>query len=92
MLEVKITRARATTRFWGCVRKRPFFSASAEVSSKRLQRHKVDKNNISDPEGFGLKVKIAYARCRWSFLAVSGNDYFSQHRLKLEANACRGVK
>ena len=38
--------------------KRLSFSSSAELRAKRLQRRKWDKKSISDPEGFGLGVKI----------------------------------
>ena len=39
-----------------------YFSRSANCGDYSFKRHKLDKNNTLNPEGFGLKVKTDPAR------------------------------
>ena len=47
-------------RFWERRRKQLHISAVVNAGRKPLQMRKLDKKGISDPEGFGLKVRIAH--------------------------------
>ena len=76
--------------------KRAYISGSVEFGDNSFERRKLDKNCISHLKGLELEVKITQARGGRRFMlfrrAVPGKTTFSQHRLTLAANACRGVK
>jgi hypothetical protein len=73
-------------------RKRLSFASSAQLGRKRLRGRKLEKKSISDPEGFGLQVKISPVRGSIAHfcLQTHGNVCRSLHRRNLVQNARRG--
>ena len=76
--------------------KQAYISGSVEFGDNSFEGLKQDNSSTPHLKGLVLEVKITQARGDRSFtLFLScerGKTTFSQHRLTLVANACRGIK